>query len=103
MKASTIAIIICCCLSVGYGIYLKSYDTFARIKQAKEGMTRQQVTAALSTPDSTYWEKSKNDSLLVLAYELEGTEGNTILVKLRNDTVRTVKFQQSGKRASPTK
>ena len=101
MKPSTIAIIICCCLSVGYGLYLKLYagahDAFNRIAQvskAKEGMTRQQVLQTLSTPDSTYWEKSKADSLLVMAYELPDTDGSMILVKLLNDSVRSVKYQQ---------
>jgi hypothetical protein len=94
-------IIICCCLSVGYGLYLKyfvgAYGTFNRISrmsQAKKGMTRQQVLNALSTPDSTYWEKSKADSLLVMAYELPDTGGSHILVKLLNDSVRSVKYQQ---------
>ena len=101
MKPSTIVIIICCCLSVGYGLYLKYfvgiYDSFKRISKvspAKKGMTRQQVLNTLSTPDSTYWEKSKADSLLVMAYELPDTDGSLILVKLRNDSVRSVKYQQ---------
>ena len=101
MKASTMVIIICCCLSVGYGLYLKyfvgAYDKFnriSRVSQTKEGMTRQQVLHTLSTPDSTYWEKSKSDSLLVMAYELPDTDGSMILVKLRDDSVRSVKYQQ---------
>ena len=101
MKASTMVIIICCCLSVGYGLYLKyfakAYDAFNRISQvsqAKKGMTRQQILNTLSTPDSTYWEKSKADSLLVMAYELPDTDGSMILVKLLNDSVRSVKYQQ---------
>ena len=101
MKLSTIAIIICCCLSVGYGLYLKyfmgAYNTInriSRVSQAKTGMTRQQVLNTLSTPDSTYWEKSKADSLLVMAYELPDTDGSQILVKLINDSVRSVKYQQ---------
>ncbi|WP_201980905.1 hypothetical protein [Hymenobacter rubidus] len=94
-------IIICCCLSVGYGLYLKyfvgAYNTFnriSRVSQAQKGMTRQQVLQTLSTPDSTYWEKSKADSLLVMAYQLPDTDGSMILVKLLNDSVRSVKYQQ---------
>ena len=101
MKLSTIVLIICCCLSVGYGLYLKyfvgAYDTINRISQmsqAKKGMTRQQVLNTLSTPDSTYWEKSKADSLLVMAYELPDTDCSHILVKLLHDSVRSVKYQQ---------
>ncbi|MEL5992850.1 hypothetical protein [Hymenobacter segetis] len=101
MKPSTMVIIICCCLSVGYGLYLKyfvgAYNTFnriSRVSQAKKGMTRQQVLNTLSTPDSTYWEKSKADSLLVMAYQLPDTDGSMILVKLLNDSVRSVKYQQ---------
>ncbi len=74
---------------------MKTYDTFARVTQAREGMTRQQVLAVLHAPDSTYWEQSKEkstkDSLLVMAYTIKGSdEDKTILVKLRHDTVRSV-------------
>ena len=98
MKESRIVIIICCCLSVGYGLYLKyfagAYESFTRISKAKDGMTRQQVLNALSTPDSIYWDASKGDSLLIMAYKLPDTDGSTVLVKLRNDTVRSVKYHQ---------
>ena len=101
MKLSTIVLIICCCLSVGYGLYLKycvgAYNTFnriSRVSQAKIGMTRQQVLTMLSTPNSTYWGKSKADSLLAMAYELPDTDGSHILVKLFDDSVRSVKYQQ---------
>ena len=101
MKPSTIAIIICCCLSVGYGLYLKLYvgaystiNRITRMSQAKKGMTRQQILQTLSKPDSSYWEKSKDDSLLVMAYELPDTDGSQILIKLRDDSVRSVKYQQ---------
>ncbi|MBF9143290.1 hypothetical protein [Hymenobacter properus] len=94
MKASTVAVVACCCLSVGYGIYLKSYDTFSRLIEAEKGMSRQQVIAAMQQPDSTYWEKSKNDSLLVMMYEIENSDGKRLLLKLRHDTVRSVKFNR---------
>jgi hypothetical protein len=98
MKASNIVIVICCCLSVGYGLYLKyfaeAYDALSRINQAKEGMTREQVTAALAAPDSVYWQKSEGDSLLVMSYKLSGDNKSSIRVKLRNDTVRAVKYHK---------
>ncbi len=98
MKLSNILIIVCCFLSVGYGIYLKyvapAYNSYLRISKAKEGMTRQQLTTALSAPDSTYWEQSGGDSLLVMTYELPDTDGSTIRIKLRDDTVRIVNYHK---------
>jgi len=98
MKASTILIVICCLLSVGYGIYTKyfteAYSAYKRVNQVKEGMTRQQVTDALAAPDSVYWEKSTGDSLLVLDYKIGTDSSATMQVLFRGDSVRAVKFHE---------
>jgi hypothetical protein len=99
MKASTIALIICCILSVGYGLYLKyyaaAYKAYTRINQIKKGMTREQVTAALSAPDSVYWDKSQKDSLLVMNYKIGSDTSAAIMqVLFRGDSVRVVKFNK---------
>jgi hypothetical protein len=98
MKASTIAIIICCLLSVGYGLYTKffndAYEAYKRVNSVKEGMTRQQVTDALATPDSVYWERSNGDSLLVMDYKMGPDSSATMQVLFRGDSVRAVKFHE---------
>jgi hypothetical protein len=97
MKTSTIAIIICGCLSIGYGLYTKYFariqTVYSRISKVKQGMTRQQVTAVLSTPDSVYWEHSNGDSLLVMAYAISDTSSSTLQIKLREDSVRAINYK----------
>ncbi|MBD2721945.1 hypothetical protein [Hymenobacter armeniacus] len=98
MKASTIVIIVCCFLSIGYGLYIKYfaqvYQVYQRVNRVKEGMTRQQVVKALATPDSVYWEKSNGDSLLVMNYKIGADSSATMQVLFRGDSVRVVKFHE---------
>ena len=56
-------------------------------------MTRQQLIGAYSAPDSVYWKKSNDDSVMVMTFTLKDDNQGQVLVELRQDTVRDIKYQ----------